>query len=56
MSERPVMLTYEFPIRKDMHVKMILPIDITDEEVQRMTRFLFSLVIPKEVDDDESGD
>lgn len=38
-----LLIEYPFPLRSDFTVKLLLPRDLTQEEVQRLTKFLREL-------------
>lgn len=36
---------YDFPLRRDLITRIVLPIDLTPADAERLVRFVLSLVI-----------
>jgi hypothetical protein len=47
--QRVPLLTYDFPLRPDLIVRLTLPVGLTREEAQRISGFIFALVMPEPV-------
>jgi hypothetical protein len=46
VADGPHLLTYDFPLRPDLLVRLTLPVGLTRHEASRVTRFVSALVMP----------
>lgn len=46
LADRVQLLTYDFPLRPDLLVRLTLPVELTYSEASRMIRFIEALVMP----------
>ena len=51
---RPTLITYPFPLRGGLQVKITLPEDLTEREARRIAAFVVTLV--SDPADNEEGD
>ncbi|KKL47535.1 hypothetical protein LCGC14_2334570 [marine sediment metagenome] len=45
-------INHEYPLRPGMHVRLTLPDDMTLDEAERVIRYIKSLVLPEDNNDD----